>query len=91
MASISSLEELLKNIQENSSFKFKIKVIPNSKNDSLEFCEEFIKVKIKQRAIEGKANKAVIDYLSNQLKIAKSKITILNGHKASIKTINVVN
>ena len=77
-------------IKENDNFKFKIKVVANSKNNSIEFCDDFIKIKIKERAIEGKANKAIVEYLSDILKYPKSKITILNGEKSSIKTIQIL-
>ena len=41
--------------------------------------------------IEGKANKAIIEYLSDVLSVPKSKIAIVNGEKSSIKTIQVFN
>lgn len=84
---ISSIDELKDLLVENQKYKVKIKVIAGSKTNSIEFCEDFIKVKIMQRPIEGKANKAIIDFLSQELKIPKSKIVILNGHKSSIKTV----
>ena len=90
---INNIDELLEKIdnelKEKKSSTFKIKVVANSKNDSLEFEAEFIKVKIKQRAIEGKANKAIIEFLSDILKFSKSRIEILNGHKSAIKTIKI--
>ena len=90
MANIAkNIEELVCFIKENDKYKFKIKVIANSKNNSIEFCDEFIKIKIKERAIEGKANKAIIEYLSDILPFSKSKISILNGEKSSIKTSNL--
>ena len=85
--SIKTLQELQANIAQNEQFKFKIKVVANSKINLIDFCEEFIKVKIMARAVEGKANKAIIEFLSDELKIPKSKISIVNGEKSSIKTI----
>ena len=66
-----------------------IAVIANSKNNSIEFSCEFVKIKIKEKAQEGKTNKAIIDFLSKELKFPKSKINILNGHKSAIKTIEL--
>ena len=92
MANIAkNINELIEFITNDGKYKFKIKVVANSKNNSIEFCEEFIKIKIKERAIEGKANKAIIEYLSDILPFSKSKISILNGEKSSIKTIQIVN
>ena len=85
---IDELKELIKN---NDGFKFKIKVVANSKINLIDFCEEFIKVKIMARAIEGKANKAIIEYLSEILDVTKSKIKIISGEKSSIKTIQILN
>ena len=85
---IDELKELIKN---NDGFKFKIKVVANSKINLVDFCEEFIKVKIMARAIEGKANKAIIEYLSEILDVTKSKIKIISGEKSSIKTIQILN
>lgn len=84
-----NIEELKKIIQEEKNYKFKIKVIANSKMNLIDFDYDFIKIKIQARAIEGKANKAIIEFLSDELKIPKSKIKILNGEKSSIKTIQV--
>ena len=86
---IKNLENLKELINQNPKFKFKIKVVANSKNNSIEFLDDFVKIKIKEKAQEGKANKAIIDFLSDELKFPKSKINILNGHKSAIKTIEL--
>lgn len=88
--SIKDIDELKKLLEAHGQISFKIKAAPNSKNNSLEFLDEYIKVKINQKAIDGKANKAIIEYFSKILKIAKSKIEIVNGEKSSIKTISII-
>ena len=87
---IQNLEELKELIKNKDEIKFKIKVVANSKNNNIEFLEDFVKIKIKQRAIEGKANKAIIEYLSEEIKIPKSKISISSGEKSSLKTIKKI-
>lgn len=87
---IRNLEELRELVLNNDEIKFKIKVVANSKNNNIEFLEDFVKIKIKQRAIEGKANKAIIEYLSEEIKIPKSKISISSGEKSSLKTIKII-
>ena len=89
MNKISDIEDLRQFLEKNGNIKLKIKVIAGSRTNSIEFCDDFIKVKVKQRAIEGKANEAIIDFLSDELKLPKRKINILNGHKSSIKTIEL--
>lgn len=81
------IDELIDELNNKTTVKFRIKVNANSQNDSIDFCEEIIRIKIKAPAIEGKANKAIIEYLSKKIGVAKSKIKIANGQKASIKTI----
>lgn len=88
MKNIDDLKELVFN---NAGFKFNIKVIANSKVNSIEFSDELIKIKIMARAQDGKANKAIIEYLSKTLKISKSKISITHGEKSSLKTIQIIN
>lgn len=85
---IDELKELVKN---NDGYKFRIKVVANSKINLIDFTDEYIKVKIMARAVEGKANKAIVEFLSDILCVSKSKITIVNGEKSSIKTIQVLN
>ncbi len=86
---IENLDELKTLINKNEKTKIKLKVIAGAKTESIDFSEEFIKLKISQKPVEGKANKAIIEYLSDLLKLPKSKINILNGHKSSIKTIEL--
>jgi len=66
----------------------KIKVVPNSKlNKIVEQKDNFLKIKLNAPAHEGKANKALINFLSQELKLAKSKIKIISGEKSREKTI----
>jgi uncharacterized protein len=46
-----------------------------------------LKIQIKAAAVDGKANKALIDFLSKLFKIAKSKILIHKGLNQRTKTI----
>ena len=69
---------------------YKIKVIPNSKiNKIVEQKHDFLKIKLTAPAREGKANKALITFLSQEFKIAKSEIRIIKGEKSREKTIKI--
>ena len=83
-----SLEEF-SNLIKNSSFEIKlpIKVSANSKKNSIEFFDDFIKLKISKPAIDGKANKEIVKYLSDILNLPKNNIQILNGEKSSLKLL----
>ena len=83
-----NLDEFL-NLIKNSQDKFKlqIKVGANSKKNSIEFFDDFIKLKISKPAVDGKANKEIIKYLSDILNLPKNNIQILNGEKSSLKML----
>ncbi len=83
-----SLEEFL-NLIKNSScaFKLQIKVSANSKKNSIEFHDNYIKLKISKPAVDGQANKEIIKYLSDILNLPKNNIQILNGEKSSLKML----
>jgi len=86
---IKSIDDLINKLNTNKTIKFKVKAIAGSKVNQIEFQDEFVKIKIKQRALEGKANKAIIEYLAEILNIPKTKIEILIGQTSSIKTIEI--
>ena len=70
----------------------KVKIIPNaSKDEIVELNDDLLKIKISSPPIDGKANKKLIDFLSNHFKINKSSIRILKGLKSKIKEIEINN
>ena len=64
-----------------------IKISPNAKKNEIIKTEEGIKIKITALPIDGKANKAVIEFLSKTLKIPKTYIQIIKGETSKEKTI----
>lgn len=66
----------------------KIKVQPkSSRNEIIGLEGDYLKIKVIAPPIEGEANKAVINLLVKKLKIPKSQIAIISGHKSKLKTI----
>lgn len=64
-----------------------LRISPNaSKNEIIKTGEE-IKVKITAQPIDGKANKALIEFLSKNFKIPKSLIEIIKGETSKDKTV----
>ncbi len=51
--------------------------------------DEFI-LWVKAQAKEGKASKAVINLVSRHFRVAKSRCSIIHGHKHKNKIINIV-
>ena len=64
-----------------------LKISPNaSKNEMIKTDEGILKVKITAQPIDGKANKALIEFLSKQLKVPKSAFEIVKGQTGKDKT-----
>lgn len=68
----------------------KVRVIPNSKiNKIIEQGADFMKIKLNAPALEGKANMALIKFLSSNFQIPKSQIKILSGEKSREKRVSI--
>lgn len=75
-------------LQKGEVVNLKIKVIANAKINSLEeYTDEILKLRINKPAVDGKANKAIIEYLSVLFDVPKSNIIILKGEKNSLKDL----
>lgn len=68
-----------------------IKVRPGAKEEKIERlgAGSFL-LSVKARAVEDKANAAAVALLSRYFDIAKSRITIIKGHKGRNKVIEVL-
>ena len=84
-----NVQELVEKLKQESKINFKIKVVANSKVNLIDFCDDFIKIKIMAPAIDGKANKAIVEFLAKTLCVSKNKVSIVNGEKSSLKLIRV--
>lgn len=73
--------------------KLEIKVTPNTNSDKIVITKEGesyqIKVYVTVTPEDGKANNQVIKLLAKELKIPKSKISIVKGIKSQYKTIAI--
>jgi uncharacterized protein len=60
----------------------KVKFTPNSKKDEIvKKKDDEFEVRVKEKAEEGRANRAVIKVLDNYFKIDESKIRLVKGFK----------
>ncbi len=64
-----------------------VHVQPNSKQTKVVgwFDDSSVKIKVTAPPREGKANKALIEFLAKRLKIAKTSIDLVRGHTNVIK------
>ncbi len=63
------------------------KISPNASKNEIIKTEDGIKIKITAQPVDGKANKALVEFLSKQFKIPKTSIEIVKGHTSKEKTI----
>lgn len=64
-----------------------IRISPNAKKNEIIREGESVKIKITAQPVDGKANKALIEFLSKYFKIPKTSIEILKGETSKEKTI----
>jgi uncharacterized protein len=71
--------------------EYRIVVKPGSKKGPLveTGTDGILTVYVRERAIEGQANDAIIALLAKYFDTAKTRIKIIRGHTARIKTIQV--
>ncbi len=67
----------------------KIKVIPNAKKNKVVESEGLFKVYVNAPAVDGKANKALIEVLSEYFDVRKSSVRIVRGEKSREKVVEV--
>ncbi len=63
------------------------KISPNAKKNEIIKDESGIKIKITAQPVEGKANKALVEFLSKQFKIPKTSVQIIKGETSKDKTV----
>ena len=68
-----------------------VKISPNASKNEIIKEAQGIKIKITAQPIDGKANKALIEFLSKQFKIPKSYFEVVRGETSKEKTILIKN
>ncbi len=64
-----------------------LRISPNASKNEIIKTDDILKVKITAQPIDGKANKALIEFLSKSFKIPKTSMEILKGETSKDKTI----
>ena len=71
--------------------QLKIRVIPNAKKDELAgYREGELVVRLNAPAIEGKANKAAIEFVAKLLGVSRSAVVLLRGERSRHKIFQIV-
>jgi uncharacterized protein len=70
---------------------FRVHVKPNAKSDSVAIKEnDELHIRISASPVDGKANKYLVNYLSEILKVPQSSVVILKGLNSPHKTIEII-
>lgn len=66
-----------------------LKVKPNQRFNKAEKVETEWQIRLKAPAIDGKANECLLEFLSELLRISKSKIILKKGQTSKLKCLEI--
>jgi len=69
--------------------RFNVKVVPNAKQNKVVEEAGRLKVYLTAPPVEGKANKDLIEFLSEHFGVKKNKIKIIRGEKLRDKVVEI--
>ena len=73
-----------------NSFLLRLRVHPGARrNEVIGFTQGILNVKVAAPPVEGKANRELIDFLSEVLGVSKSSLTVVKGLTSRNKVITV--
>ena len=70
--------------------EIRVKVIPNAKITQVKDLDSIIKVYVNAPAVDGKANKAVIESLAKHFKVKKKHVELIKGIKSKEKVFKIL-
>ena len=75
--------------ERDDSISISISIHPNSQKNRILITDYSIEIYIKEPPTKGKANQALIKYLSKKLEISSSSLKILHGEKSKKKIVSI--
>lgn len=73
--------------QVKNGFLLNLKIVPNSSKNEILVSDGVVKIKITAQPVDGKANKALVEFLSKELKVPKTSIEIVKGATSKEKAV----
>ena len=70
--------------------RIRVKVIPNAKRVSVEKKNDILIVRVDAPPVKGKANKRLVEILSEYLGVKKSRIRIVAGEHSREKIVEII-
>jgi uncharacterized protein (TIGR00251 family) len=72
------------------TFYLTIYLQPNAKKTEISGQhDQYVKIRVQSPPADNKANQALIDFLSDELKVKKGSIKLIRGHKSRLKTVQI--
>jgi len=70
--------------------RFYAKIKPNANHNKIcGWLGEVVKIEVKAKPVDGQANKALINFLSEGVGVAKNSIRIKSGHTSRMKLLEI--
>ena len=67
-----------------------VRVVPRARRNVVEVAEDgSLRVRVTAAPEDGKANEALVSLLSKQLRVPKSSVRVVRGHRARNKVVEV--
>ncbi|MFW9851923.1 MAG: DUF167 domain-containing protein [Candidatus Thorarchaeota archaeon] len=76
--------------KQNANIFLTIKLHPRSPKNSFKINDYSFDIFIKEPPVKGKANQALVKYLSKLLSIPTSSLTIVGGLKSKTKIVSII-
>jgi uncharacterized protein (TIGR00251 family) len=68
----------------------RIRVTPNGRRNEIQcVVDHLLKIRLNAPPVEGKANQALREYLSDALDLSLGAVTLMRGDKSRIKTVHL--
>ena len=75
--------------ERDNSISISVNIHPNSQKNKILITDYSIEIYIKEPPTKGKANQALIKFLSKKLEISSSSIKVLRGEKSKKKIVSI--
>ncbi len=67
-----------------------VRVVPRASHSEVQGTQgDALKVRLQAPPVEGKANRALVEFLAERLDVAKSQISIVSGDTGRIKRVRI--
>ncbi len=85
-----SSQRVKKRYRTNAIMSIEVRVSTNSPKPGVEEKDGLLKVKVKAKPIEGKANAEVVEMVAKHYGVKENQVKIVAGHQSKKKTIEII-